>query len=77
VRTAAGPTFQELSMKPNEFVERARQGQASPLIYWLGHGGWLAGEAATPAPGRAIDPAAALARLKTERPQRTPPICGV
>lgn len=64
-------------MKPNEFVERARQGQASPLIYWLGHGGWLAGEAATPAPGRAIDPAAALARLKTERPQRTPPICGV
>jgi hypothetical protein len=55
-------------MNANEFVARARQGQASPLIYWLGHGGWLAGEAATPSPGRAIDPAAALAGLKTERP---------
>jgi hypothetical protein len=55
-------------MNANEFVARARQGQAAPLIYWLGHGGWLDGQAAAPSPGQPIDPAAALAGLKTERP---------
>lgn len=56
-------------MKLNEFLPRARQGQATPLIYWLGAGGWQASEAATPSPGRALDPAEALRRLKDERPQ--------
>lgn len=56
-------------MDLSSFLARARQGLDTPMIYWLGHGGWQAGEAASPSPGRAIDPAAALAKLKIERPQ--------
>lgn len=56
-------------MNLNTFLERARQARSTALIYWLGHGGWLSGEAASPGPGRDIDPETALAHLKTERPQ--------
>lgn len=56
-------------MDMNTFLQRARQAQATPLVYWLGHGGWLATEQPSAGPGRPIDLQAELEKLQRTRPQ--------
>jgi hypothetical protein len=50
----------------DETLARARSALDMPTLYWLGQGGWVAGQSRLPTPGRPFDPAAALAALKAE-----------
>lgn len=54
----------------DETLARARSALDMPTLYWLGQGGWVAGQAPLPTPGRPFDPAAALAALKAEHPAK-------
>jgi hypothetical protein len=54
----------------DDTLARARSALDMPTLYWLGQGGWVAGQRPLPTPGRPFDPAAALAALKAENPAK-------
>jgi hypothetical protein len=54
----------------DETLARARSALDMATLYWLGQGGWVAGQRPLPTPGRPFDPAAALAALKAENPTK-------
>lgn len=54
----------------DDTLARARSALDMPTLYWLGQGGWVAGQRPLPTPGRPFDPAAALAALKADNPAK-------
>jgi hypothetical protein len=59
-----------MSMTINSVVERALSARDTPVLYWLGKGGWLAGAPpeAQRQPGRPIALQTELAQMRTKRP---------
>ncbi|MCB1994693.1 MAG: CHAP domain-containing protein [Burkholderiaceae bacterium] len=54
----------------DDTLARARSALDMPTLYWLGQGGWTAGQRPLPTPGRPFDPMAALTALKADNPAK-------